>query len=136
MCTANTEKPLPHKLCSFTLSLRVCPASSASTEWIFSIYDLVCSEIRKSLDVEKAEKLFKIYWLCRAEEDNHWIYSNCLIYSSLFFKSLNFVVWFVWLKKIITESCISVLLILFFTFNRFFKGKVKSGFYCFFMWAF
>jgi len=65
------KKTLPHKLCSFTSSLRACPASSASIECIFSIYDLVCSKIRKSLDVEKAEKLVKIYQLCRAEEDNH-----------------------------------------------------------------
>jgi len=27
-------------------------------------------QIRKSLDAEKAEKLLKIYRLCRAEEDN------------------------------------------------------------------
>jgi len=41
--------------------LRACPASSASAECIFSIYDLVCSKIRKSLDLEKAEKLVKAY---------------------------------------------------------------------------
>jgi len=28
-------------------------------------------QIRKSLDVEKVEKLVKIYRLCRAEEDSH-----------------------------------------------------------------
>jgi len=39
-------------------------------ECIFSIYDLVWSKIR-SLDAEKAEKLVKIYRLCRAEEDTH-----------------------------------------------------------------
>jgi len=71
MSTANREKPLTHKLCSFTSSIHAHPASSASIECIFSIYDLVCSKIRKSLDVEKAEKLIKIYHLCRAEEDNH-----------------------------------------------------------------
>jgi len=69
MRTANREKPLPHKLCSFTSSLCACPASSASMECIFSIYDVVCSKIRKSLDVEKAEQLVKIYRMCRAEED-------------------------------------------------------------------
>jgi len=56
MRTANREKPLPHKLCSFTSSLCACPASSASIECIFSIYDLVWSKIRKNLDAEKAEK--------------------------------------------------------------------------------
>jgi len=45
--------------------------SSASTEYIFSIYDVVYYKIRKSLDLEKAEKFVKIYRLCRAEEDNH-----------------------------------------------------------------
>jgi len=71
-CAQQTEKSLPHKLYSFTSSLRACPASSASAQCIFSIYDLVCSKIRKSLDAEKAEKLVKTCRLCRAEEeDNH-----------------------------------------------------------------
>jgi len=39
-------------------------------ECIFSLYDLVCSKIRKSLDAEKAEKLVKIYRLHRVEEDS------------------------------------------------------------------
>jgi len=38
-----------------------------------------------------------------------------------------------------TDNCTSVLLILFLLLNRFFKGKLKSGFfggfYCFFKWA-
>jgi len=71
MYRANREKPFLHKLCSVVSSLCACAAGSASIESIFSIYDLVCSDIRKSLDVEKAEKLFKIYQLHRAEEDNH-----------------------------------------------------------------
>jgi len=32
---------------------------------------MVWSKISKSLDAEKAEKLGKIYRLCRAEEDSH-----------------------------------------------------------------
>jgi len=71
MRTANIEKTFSHKFCSFVSSLYACAASSASIGCIFSIYDLVWSKIRKSLDVEKAEKLVKIYQLCRAEEDNH-----------------------------------------------------------------
>jgi len=52
-------------------SLCACPTSSASVVF-FSTYDLVWSKIRTSLDAEKAEKLVKIYQLCRAEEeDNH-----------------------------------------------------------------
>jgi len=71
MRTANGEKIFPHKLCSFTSSLCACPASSAPIERIFLICDLVWSKMRKSSDVERAEKLVKIHRLCRAEEDNH-----------------------------------------------------------------
>jgi len=53
MHAAKREKRLPHKLYSFTSSLYACPASSASTEYIFLIYDLVWSKIRKSLDAER-----------------------------------------------------------------------------------
>jgi len=69
-CTQQTEKPFPlHTNCSFMASLCACPASSVSIERILSTYDLVCwSKIRKSLDAEKAEKLVKIYRLCRAEK--------------------------------------------------------------------
>jgi len=70
MRTANREKPFPHNLCSFMPSLCACPTSSASIECTFSTKDLVWSKIRKSLDPEKAEKLVKIYQLCRAEENN------------------------------------------------------------------
>jgi len=35
MRTANREKPLPNKLCSFTSSLCACPASSASSHSAF-----------------------------------------------------------------------------------------------------
>jgi len=96
-------------------SLRACPASSASIECIFSIYDLVCSKIRKSLDVEKAEKLVKIYRLCRAEEDNHYNLLKLFdLFFSFFSSPLNFVV--VCLsEKTITNDCMSILLVLFFT---------------------
>jgi len=70
MRTANREKPLPHNLCSFTSSISACPASSESVEFVFPTYGLVCSNIRKSLDAEKAEKLIKIYRFYRAEKDN------------------------------------------------------------------
>ena len=71
MPTAIREKPLPRKLRSFTSRLCTCLVSSASIEFIFSIYDLEWSKIKKSLDAEKAEKWVKIYRFCRAEEDNH-----------------------------------------------------------------
>jgi len=71
MRTANREKPLPHKFCSFKSSLCACHASSAYIDCIFSIYDLVCAKIRKRSDAEKVEKLVKIYRFCRAEDNNH-----------------------------------------------------------------
>jgi len=61
MHTANREKLLPHNLCTIMSSLCACPASSAAIECIFSTYDSVWSNIRKSLDAEKADKLVKIY---------------------------------------------------------------------------
>jgi len=85
------EKPLSHKLYSFTSSLCACSASSAAIKCIFSIYGLVCSKIGKSLDAEKPEKLVKIYRLRGAEGDNcNRIYSNYSIYSSLSFKPFKF----------------------------------------------
>jgi len=65
------RRTIPHKLCSFTSSLCACPTCLSSIGCSFSAYDLVWSKNRKSLDAEKAEKLVKIYQLCRAEEDNH-----------------------------------------------------------------
>jgi len=70
MRTANREKPLAHKLCSFTSSLYTCPASSASIERTFSAYYLVWFNISNSLCAEMAQKLIKIYRFSRAEEDN------------------------------------------------------------------
>jgi len=67
MRTANREKPLPHKLCSFTSSLCTYPASSASVWCIFSIYGLVWSSIGNSLNAEKTEKLIEIHRFYRAE---------------------------------------------------------------------
>ena len=61
-CAQKTEKNRYHANSAVSRQiLRACPASSASTECIFSIDDLVCSKIRKSLDLEKAEKLVKAY---------------------------------------------------------------------------
>jgi len=45
---------------------------STDLECIFSTYDLVWSNIRNSLDAEKAETFVKIFWFCRAEEDCQW----------------------------------------------------------------
>jgi len=65
-----TEKTTPGQTLQFHVKFMCTPASSASIECIFSMYDLVWSNIRKSL-VEKTEKLVKIYRLRRAEEHNH-----------------------------------------------------------------
>ena len=61
MHTANEEKPLPQKLCSFTSSSCTCPASLAFIDCIFSTYGLLCFNIRNTLGADKAEKLIKIY---------------------------------------------------------------------------
>jgi len=70
MRTASREKPLTHKLCSFTSSLCTCSARSASIERIFSAYHLVWSNIRNNMYAEMVQKLIKIYRFNRAEEDN------------------------------------------------------------------
>jgi len=57
-----------------TLPLQVkpaCPASSAFFSEFFQHNGLVWSNIRNSLDAEKAEKLVKIYRFYRPEEYNH-----------------------------------------------------------------
>jgi len=128
-CAQQTEKNLlPHKLCSFMSSLRACPASSASTECIFSIYDLVCSKIRKSLDAEKAEKLLKIYRLCRAEENKPLEFTQTVQFVPFFSSPLNFVTfYFVWLKKQL-QITVWVSCLFYFVLSRYFKGKVKSVF--------
>jgi len=62
--------------------------------------------------VYKAEKLVKIYWLCRAEKDNHYILFNLFFFFS---NPSNFIaVCFVWLKKV-KVNCTSVLPLSFFT---------------------
>jgi len=39
---------------------------------------------KKLIDVHKAEKLVKIYWLCRAEKDNHYKLFNLFFFSKPF----------------------------------------------------
>ena len=142
MRTANRKKPLPHNLCSFTSSLCTCPAISASIQCIFSIYGLVCSNIRISLDAEKAEKSVKICRFYRAEEDNQQKLLKMFELFLSFFKSIKFRCYsFCFIKKQFTVKCTSVLLILLLSISTFFKGKVEwdfGGFYFLFLnkWAF
>jgi len=49
---------------------------------MFSIYGLIWSNIRNSLDAEKAERLNKIYRFYRAEEDNQ--YNSLKLFELLF----------------------------------------------------
>ena len=70
MRTANREKPLPHKLCSFTLSLCACLASLASMECIFQHMRWYGPSSGKTLDADKADEFVKKYRFYRAEEDN------------------------------------------------------------------
>jgi len=75
------------------------------------MYILVWSKIRESLDAEKAEELVKTYL------KQIRIYSNCLIYSSLFLKSVKFgCCSFYLVKKEITVTCTRVLPIVAFTY--------------------
>ena len=102
MRTANREKPLPRKLCSFTSRLCTCPASSTSmqAQCIFSTYGLAWSNIRNSLDAEKEEKLIKKKQFSKLKKVTSRIYSNCSNYSSLFCPSRFVAVRFVSLKNV------------------------------------
>jgi len=66
----------------FHIKCMCMPGSSASIQSIFLTYDLVCSNIRKSLDAEKAKKLVNVYRFYKAEEDNH---NNLFKLFKLFF---------------------------------------------------
>jgi len=130
MRTANREKPLPHKLCSFTSSLCTCPASSASIECIFSTYRLVWSNIRKSLNAEKATKIdynlrkpVEFTQTVRVILKNFSSPQNFPCCSLFHFKKL--------------QLTVQVCCIFYFLFHgTFFIGEEKSrifgGFYCFF----
>ena len=128
MCTTNREKPFPHKLSSFMSSLCACPASSASTECIFPTYDLLWSKIRKSLDAQKAENWLK-YTYCAKLKITVGIYSNCLIFILFFSRSFEFRCCLFCLIKKILQLTVQVSCLFYFLLSRFFKGKVKSGFY-------
>jgi len=60
---------------------------------------------------------------------------NYYIYSSLFSSPLNFVAVLFDKNKLQTTVQVSFLFY-FVILSRFFKGKLKSGFCCFFKWAF
>jgi len=64
------RKATPTQTLQFHVNFMYMPASSSSIWCIFSIYVLVWSNIRNSLDAEKAKKLVKIYRFYRAAEDN------------------------------------------------------------------
>jgi len=81
------------------------------------------------MDAHKAEILFKIYWLCRAEKDNHYKLFNFFSNPSYFIA-----VRFLWLKKV-KVNCTSI----FYFLADFFKEKIKCffvSFIVFFKWAF
>ena len=98
-----------------------CPASSASIQCIFSTYGLVWSNIRNSLDAEKAEKLVKIYRFTELKKITSRLYSNCSSLSN--FIAVRFVS-----LKIFTVNCTSVLLILLSTSQYIFRRKRRVGF--------
>jgi len=94
--------------------------------------DLVCSKIRKSLDVEKAENQLKYTNCAEIKKITIRIYSNCMIYSSLFFKSFkSHCCSFCLIEK---KLQITAYFIFYFLVDF---SKEKGGFYCyFFKWAF
>jgi len=81
-CAQQTEKNHSHTNSAVSCQVYVHALLVQHLQFIFSTYDFVWSKIRKSFDAEKAQKLVKIYRLCRAEEDNHW---NLLKLFDLFF---------------------------------------------------
>ena len=135
MHTADREKPLPHNVCSFTSSLCACPAISASIECIFSTYGLIWSNIRNSLDAEKAENWLKYTDFTELKKIPSRIYSHCSNHSSLFFKSFKFNCCSFYSIKKKSKLDVQVCCLFYFLLHsRFFKGKVKSRFFGGFYW--
>ena len=137
MHAANREKPLPHKLCSFTSSLCTCPASSASTVYSVFFRHMVwygpTSETAWMLRRQK--KWLKYTEFIELKKITSRIYSNCSNYCSPFFKSFKFPCCsFYFIQKILqlTVQCAA-----YFTFYFIVHFQRKSyewdfgGFYCF-----
>jgi len=64
------RKATPTQTLKFPVKFMCMPCQFSIYRVYFSTYGFVCSNIRNSLDAEKAEKLLKIYCFYRAEEDN------------------------------------------------------------------
>jgi len=123
MRTANREKPLQHQLCSFTSSLCTCPASSVQHVFCVLFQHLVWSNIRNSLDAEKAEKLIKKYTdFTELKKITSRIYSNCSNYS-IFFKSFKFRCCSFCFIKINVQLTVYVHCLFYLSHSTFFKGK-------------
>jgi len=92
MRTANRERSLPHKLCSFSSSLCIFPASSASTVYsVFFKHMVWYGPTSETARMQRRQKK----WLKHTEftdlkKITGRIYSNCSNYCSLFFKSFKF----------------------------------------------
>jgi len=114
-CAQQTEKPLLHKLCSFTSSLCACLASSASEECIYQ-YMIWYGPKSEQVHMQKFQKNWIKYTDCEELKRKPLEFTqNCLIYCFLFFKSFKFVCCsFCFIKKKVTVNCTSVLPILFF----------------------
>jgi len=92
MRTANREKPHPHKLCIFTSSLCICPASSASTVYsVFFQHMVWYGPTSETTWMQRRQKqLLKYTEFTELKKITSRIYSNCSNYCSLFFKSFKF----------------------------------------------
>jgi len=132
MHTAKREKLFPHNLSNYKSGLCACPTSSASTVYFFNMcwpnYGLVySSNIRNSLDPEKADKLDKTYRFYRAEKDNQYNLLKLFELFFPFFQVLKILLLFNLFDKNFLQNCTSVLLF-YFLLHRFFKGNVERVF--------
>jgi len=105
----------------------------------FSTYGLVWSNIRNSLDAEKAEKGLKYTEFTELKKITSRIDSNCSNYCSLFFKSFKFrCSSFYFIQKNLQLTVQVCCLFYFLLHNAFSKEKLRVGFWWvyWFKWAF
>jgi len=130
MRTTNREKPLLHKLCSFTSILCTCLLVH-HLYGVFFQYMFWYGLTSETAWMQRRQKNWLKYTdFTELQKITSRIYSKCSNYSSLFFKSFKFLCcWFCFIIKQFTVNCTCVLLILLLLHSTFFKGKVKLDFW-------
>ena len=140
MRTANREKPLPHKPCSFTSSLCRRPAIVQHLYNVILQYMVWYFPTSETAWMQRRQKNWLKYTnFTELKKITSRIYSNCSNYSCLFFKSFQFICYSLcFIKKIVLNGEVCCLFY-FLLHSTFFKGRVKSGilvgFIVFFRWA-